>query len=190
MTNNNELDKKIFSLEFSVSKSIRYHMKRVSFIQFWQRIFKITLLLSGSGAFFSLASKNTELAFYGSMVVAIVAATENAINLPENARIHNNLYKKFFNLSIKMNKDNNTEENYLKWRQKRFQIEREQPPELDALNVRCHNEECESRDLLEDIRKIGLIQRLFIHLFSFQKEFPKKELKDDSPEKIVEKINK
>lgn len=179
-----ELSEEIFSLEFAVAKSIRYHMRRLSFITVWERTFKILLLFSGSGAFFSLIASNTEWALYASVIVATVSAFENTINLSESARKHNMLYKDYYNLLIRMNKEEKNQNNYIGWREKRLEIEREQPPELDALNIDCHNAECESRNFLSDIRVIRWWQKPLINIVTFQKEFPKKTITNENPEKI------
>lgn len=164
----NENEKKELNKQlFSIQRSVRYHMHRCRFYDSFHDVSTALTVLLGIGAIY--ATLSTAL---GSSAVVAIGAIISAIGIfdlvmgtTRKARLHNSLANKF----IVLEKHILAESISLK-RAKlgRLDIEKEEPPVLDVLNIICHNEVMTAMGYKKKhLAKIGWFQRLVSPLFDF-----------------------
>jgi hypothetical protein len=169
------LEQRWYELDFSVSRSLRYHAKRRRFFETWLQIIRVITAFAGAGTVATLfgdkASGTT--AIFGA-VVAAAAAIDLVFEFARRSMIYDHLYRCFADLGAEIAEaDQSSEAEYKKLLSKRRQIEREEPTGLDVLNVICSNEVRESKGY--DYKyKVRYLQGLFAQFGDFGKQdFPK-----------------
>jgi len=125
--------------------------------------------VGGSAAFASVLGNNTRIAAWSSLILTVLAALDAAIGYAQRARLHDELLKRFSDLSITIERETNPTLQFIKeTKAQRLLIEKDEPSELAALNIICHNEQLESMGYEEsDMRKVSPFQRFFAHFFTF-----------------------
>jgi hypothetical protein len=148
-----DLESELIAAEFGVHKSIRYHARRRAFLNALHRGTLAIVSLSGTATFVALIGGESVAAKWVALGIAILAGLDAIIGYAEHARTHDSLYRRFCDLAAEIARiPNPTEDQIREWRAQRLTIEKDEPTSLDALNVRCHNEEAEARGYGPDVR--------------------------------------
>lgn len=139
-----KIEEDIYSLTFSVNKSIRYHSKRRQFFDYWHSCCDALTAISGSSAFVALLSEkpSVHIALWLSAIVAISTSCDLVIGLSKKGQQYDDLKKRFSRLLNEIIIGDHTMENLVKWKSERISIEKDEPTFLTLLNTICHNEEC------------------------------------------------
>jgi hypothetical protein len=137
----------LYSIDFAVNKSLRYHAARRAFFDRLHSISNAFSAMGASGTFAALVSgtSNNTLAIWASAMTAALQAFDLAFGFPKKARLHDGLYKQFSDLAEEMAKAEINagakKEINLKlvsqFKAKRIRIERGEPTALKVLNLRC-----------------------------------------------------
>jgi|ERR1039458_224567 hypothetical protein len=137
-------------LIFGVRRSIRYHNFRRKFfdsLSVWAD-FLIIISAGTAGAFAIGEPTKSTLTIILSGAIAIIGTLDLVIGFKTKARDYHDLVKDFSALEREMTaaSDNKTKENLAKFKNKRLEIQEEEPPILRVLNNYCHNELCRATD--------------------------------------------
>lgn len=139
-------ERQLWNLDFDVAKSIRYHSYRRSFWDRWDHLTKIVSVLTGTSVLVSIVGNETKLAVFFSFMVAASSAADVVLGFSTRARRHDNLYREFSLLAIKIAEVENPTLSDIAWiRRRRLEIEMEEPGIIGLLERRCYNEECVAR---------------------------------------------
>ena len=173
--NENEIEEKWHELLFGVRCSIRYHNYRRRFFErlsVWTDF--LTIISGGAVVGFSTYAGETNQPYYHWLsvfaggLIAILAAFDLVVGFSLRAREHYDLAKQFAELERQMIKSENnlTTKNLAACTDCRLEIEQDEPPILQVLNVYCHNEVCRAGEYPREHKvKIGFFQSLFKQLF-------------------------
>ena len=135
-----------WNIDFSVSKSIRYHAYRRSFWDTWGNITNVLTIVSGTSVLISLVGKAPSVALALSIVVALTSAADIVLRFSQKARDHDGLYRGFSRLAQDIAEvDHPTTATLAAWRRRRLEIEMDEPFIIDLLERRCAGEEARSR---------------------------------------------
>lgn len=165
---------RLFEEEFTVHKSLRYHAKRRSFFDALHRTAQAVTAISASAAFADIISTSPGwIATVGAFVLAVSSAADLVVGFSSRARQHDGLYQQFSDLAEEISMlDQVTSEAAREFKAKRLRIEKDETSSIDAINVLCHNEECEARGL-EGKARVGFFKRVFANFFTFPpNQFP------------------
>lgn len=159
----------LHELRFGIGKSLRYHAKRRSFFELLHRATMAIVAVGGSAAFASILGDISELATGAAFVLTVLATLDAAIGYSQKARQHDELFKRFSDLSIKLESEGRPKAQFIReLKAQRLLIEKDEPTELAALNIICYNEQAESMGYDDShMRKVHGLQKLFAHLFTF-----------------------
>ena len=124
--------------------------------------------IGGSAAFVAILGDNAEIAMGLALALAFGTALDLVFGFSPMARRHDDLYRRFSDLAADITTSSSpSEEEIRRWRERRLLIEKDEPTQIDALNVRCHNEEAEARGLgKEDTYYIRWYQVALSQLFT------------------------
>ena len=91
-------------LLFSVQRSVRYHVKRRQFFEFFGKFVKVVVVFSGVGIFSTLLAKmgSSPLALTTAAIVALFSTIDLVIGPIESAGLHSDLSKRFIDLEKEM----------------------------------------------------------------------------------------
>lgn len=142
----------LYSLEFAVRKSIRYHSKRRKFFDSLDYFTKCVTTLTGSSAFVALLPATT-LIVYGyplalilTAIVAFFSTCDLVFGFSKKSQLHDGLQRKFSALLRLILLNNPTDDLVRKWQAERIEIEQDEPTHLTLLTDVCHNEEAIALD--------------------------------------------
>jgi hypothetical protein len=135
-----------WDLDFTVSKSLRYHSYRRAFWDTIDRWSKIVTIVSGTSVLVSIVGDHSVWAFGLAIVVAIASAADVVIGFSKSARDHDMLYRAFSHLAQDMaGTENLTQKDIYSWRRRLLEIEMDEPFIVDLLERRCAAEEARAR---------------------------------------------
>jgi hypothetical protein len=141
-----DLERKQWNIDFSVSKSIRYHAYRRSFWEAADNGSKILTVVSGTAVLISIIGFNNALATGFAFVVAIASAMDVVLGFSSRARAHDGLYRAFSLLAQDISENSAPmEADIVRWRRRRLEIEMDEPGVIDWLERRCAAEEAAAR---------------------------------------------
>lgn len=151
-------------LLFGVRRSIRYHYRRVSFLDGIAKTANACTAIAGSATIASvLSTLDHQLAIVFASSTAILSAINLVFTPSQSARRHNDLLKSFFALEksiLALPSDSISKDQYNLLNAKRLDIEAEEPPPLRILDCMCHN---------ELIRSMGLDRRHEVDIKWYQR---------------------
>jgi len=163
------------NLKFAVGKSIRYHARRRAFFDALHRFTVIVTLLGGSAAFVAVLQEFPILAQVSALAVAVTSALDLAVGFSSRARTYDDLCRRWADLGSTMERTvDATQQMVHDWKAERLQIEKDEPTQLGALNIICHNEEVQAHAWGTKYR-LWFHQRLFCHLCTLPPYTPKAE---------------
>ncbi|MCX7098352.1 MAG: hypothetical protein NTV43_10670 [Methylococcales bacterium] len=152
-------------LLFGVRRSIRYHNRRRNFYDRFNSFVNAVSLIMGSATVYgTLKAQAQDIAVIAASVVTILSAINLVVGSARQARIHNDLSKRFIGLEKKIVSGtiNNTPIKLAEWTEERLDIEVEEPPVLHVLNCICHNELA---------RAMGYDQKYYVKIAWYQSWF-------------------
>lgn len=154
---------------FDIRRSVRYHMHRCRFYDNFHDISSALSVILGVAAIATVLSSVTSkevVALMGAFV-SLIGVLDLVIGTTQKARLHNSLAGKFVDLEKRMLKEGLPCLDDVKLA--RLEIEKEEPPVLDVLNVICHNEVMKADGYLpSQLAKIGWFQRRLANWFDFR----------------------
>jgi hypothetical protein len=135
-----------WNVDFSVSKSIRYHAYRRSFWDMLDKWSKVLSVISGTAVVVSVLKDSPFWTAMFAVVVALMSSADLVLGFGESARLHDALYRRFSRLSQDIAENlKPSEEQIAGWRRQRLEIEMDEPGTMDWLERRCAGEECRAR---------------------------------------------
>jgi ABC-type uncharacterized transport system fused permease/ATPase subunit len=135
----------------------------------------LTVALTSAAAFGDLLSGATDVAQFLTAAVALVSISQIVLRLAERGAAHAQWMKRWNRLAMEMElNDAPSAEDVRAWSRERYEIENECVGELRALRIDCEDVAARTLDIKGRQHKIGRLQRLFIHLGTFQQDFPDK----------------
>ena len=157
-------------LIFGVRRSIRYHTRRRKFFDALSVWADFLIIISGGTAvaFAVGEAKKSKATVILGAIIAVVGTLDLVIGFSTKARDYHDLVKEFSALEREMTAagDAKTKENLAKFKNRRLEIEEEEPPILRVLNNYCHNELCRATDKDDKyFIKISWYQSLFKQWF-------------------------
>lgn len=163
------LENKHHGLLWGVRRSIRYHSHRQDFFEQCNTWSNVIALLFGSGAIFTILKDYPSIAITLAAMVTVVSTVNLVINTTRKAQVHRDFYKQFHELEATLTAGSPTEEMVNKATVKRLEIEAEEPPVLQVLDILCHNELLRSKgyDPVSDASqyyKVSPLQRAFAQI--------------------------
>ena len=165
--NDHNLFMEIWGLLFDVGVSIRYHDRRRCFFYHVNKISKMLIAITSSGAVISFIESFGQFYIKGFLaVLAILSVVHYLYKFSEKSKLHRCLREEFIHLEQEINSvQNPTNKMVAQFKKTRSMIEEKELPILKSLHAICYNEETRSRDcdILEMI-KINWYQRLFRQL--------------------------
>jgi len=177
LTEDSVLQKKLNALLFGVRRSVRYHNRRV---RYYDRVNKAVTLLSALSGSATIASLLSDLGTEWSIAFATIVAVSSSINLvigtAQQARLHNDLAKRFLELEkLIILTENPATESILTLTGKRLVIEADEPPPLLVLDSICHNELLRAMGFpRSDFIDIKWYQRMFCHQIDLREHMLKR----------------
>lgn len=178
-----DLDSDLVGLDFAIHKSIRYHGRRRAFLNALHRGTLAIVSVSGTATYVAILGSKTEIAKWVAFAVAVVGALDAVIGYAEHARTHDGLYRRFCDLAADMALTANPTEVHLReWRAQRQAIEKDEPTAIDALDIRCHNQEAEARGYGPEYRyRLRWWQSVFAQIITLPPNGEWKRLADSPP---------
>lgn len=162
-------------LKFAVGRSIRYHAKRRAFFDVLHRCSVVVTLIAGSGAFLAAIQDHQVFAQAAALTVAVASVLDLAVGFGGRARLYDDLCRRWADLGSAMERTvDPTQQMVHDWKAERLQIEKDEPTQLGALNIICHNEEVQAHAWGTKYR-LWFYQRLFCHLCTLPPYAPKAE---------------
>lgn len=162
------LDDAQYGLLFDVRRSIRYHDRRRAFFERMHRVTgALTIILAG-GVIFELAGTGSPALWLQVIAAgsAILAAMDIVVGYSSKANLHDGLRVRFVDLEISMLSGDLEHLTWQGHRQKRLEIEREEPPIYRALDLLCHNELCKAEGITPNAT-VGTFKQLTSQLFTW-----------------------
>lgn len=164
-----------YGLLFAVRRSVRYHMHRRGFFEIFHALVLFIGVVGGSATVAALvaeASKDWSLwvKLLPGAFVAVFSAADLVVGSIRKAWLHADLARRFIELerTMEAGREGPGEPLILKWRDKRLEIEADEPRILRVLDTICHNEMLRAMDHpREEQIPIGFWQRCFAQLFDF-----------------------
>ena len=157
----NELCQKIDKLNFSIEVSMRYHQRRRAFYERSHSVIMFLIVVLGSAAFSALVQE------WSSLLVAtatILAALDLVWTPSHRSRDHEMSFRRFSSLISDVRTDDESEENFAKWKKERITIEADESPIYWTLAHDCYNEVIRLTDEPGKLVKIPWWRRLTMHL--------------------------
>lgn len=136
------LEDRLYLLDFSIQRSIRYHHRRRAFFDRCATVSDTLAVIFGSATIFALLNQVSDI------LTAVFAATvtvSSAVNLvvgsSRMARQHHDLARRFIDIEKQMaTTDPAGEDDYRRWVALRLTVETDEPPALRVLDTICHND--------------------------------------------------
>jgi hypothetical protein len=161
-----------YALDFEVKKSIRYHTRRRCFFERVGVLTNFLTVITGSGTgVSSFIGTRVFTAFLGFMTAGF-SAIDLIVSYSTKARHYHDLAREFIALESEMNSvgRNPTEKDLIRAKNKRLEIESEEPPKLCILDISCHNQVAKSMGHNESIYSIPRLRGLLCHLHDWDQE--------------------
>jgi hypothetical protein len=162
-----EIKERLIALDFEVHKSIRYHAKRRSFFDNCNNLTRAISAIFAAGAIVSIVGGSYLATIVVAALLAVISAVDLVIDFSRRARVYDDLYREFCELSANIEENPVCGEEHVRmFAAQKLRIQAKEPTGLDVLNVICANEELEGRgyDYKYRIRWWQSLLRHFISL--------------------------
>ncbi|CAG35902.1 hypothetical protein [Desulfotalea psychrophila] len=158
------------NLLFSVRRSVRYHNRRRGFFDRVSKLSDAFTAIFGSSTIIALiSSENTAwIPLILASLTAIFSVLDLVFETKGKARSHHDFARDFISLEKKLIDPKLHSDQLLGVMRERLEIEAEEPPVLQVLNLMCHNELAKALGYDEKYSyKINWYQSLFSNLFDW-----------------------
>jgi len=169
-----ELQDNFSDLLFSVRRSSRYHTKCLQFYDHWSKRILLLTTLSGVGTFTAGLATHTMLSVYLAFIVALASISELIFGFSNTARLHSELSRQFIALEkamIQIPENKINEQHLSQFTANRLEIEQNEPPKKNTLDIICHNELSKAMGYDHAIYKINYLARKFANYFDIQTNY-------------------
>jgi hypothetical protein len=157
-------ERQLNDLLFGIRRSIRYHNRRRSFFDRFDKSVKILSLVTGSGAFLSTMGSHQLITMWFAAAVAVLSAISLVVGPAQAARLHEELAKRFSKLESEIIRVGPPDSTQLRgFMADRVTIESDEPPALRVLDTICHNELCQAFGY-RDFYRVDPVQRFFANV--------------------------
>lgn len=166
----------IHDLNFSIEVSIRYHDRRRGFFDTLHKTVRVVGMLGISAAAAGLTGylndvpAGREVGIGGAFTGALLLALDVVVGFAESARLHDSLYRKFYELMAEIARAKDPSEDEIHgWLSRVLIIERDEPPSFHALYILCHNEVVYVMKYPRTkMHKISFHHRILAHIVPFR----------------------
>lgn len=167
----------LYSLDFDLDRSVRYHRRRQGYLRATAEAYKLAAVLAASAAaanaFLPVSTASWASAVSAALVPVILYLLLRSKRLRALASLHDHLGSQFVSARRAAVADA-TPDLLRKLTDLRLQIEMEEPPIYRALDMLCHNAVCRARGLGEtETYRVGPMHRLLANLFRFPSFVPR-----------------
>lgn len=133
---------KRWAVLWSVQRSQRYHARRRTFYERWNKGTALVSILGGSAVFAGLTKYfDDRLIAAGASAALIMSAVDLVASTVQQARLHDDLRRRFCALEQEIQREEEPDLTTIaRWRAQRLEIEADEPPTYVALNLLCENE--------------------------------------------------
>ncbi len=164
---------KYYKTLYGVRRSIRYHQRRRSYFEFLNNCIMFWHIVAGSSTVVFLFGNISQWGGAGiAGSSALLAALNLVLGIPRRMTWHATLSQKFAQLEHDMSpfEDNLTIDPTVesRFRQKRLEIEADEPPKLRVIDLLCHNELVQSTYTHDKVYDIGLIRWIVGHVIDLE----------------------
>jgi hypothetical protein len=157
-----------YDVSFAINKSRRYHAKMRAFYQSCHDYTTAATAISGASGFIAVLAQSSRLAAGLTAIVAIASTLDLVFGFDKKAAIYDGLCRRFTELASQIEGWRPTPENLTKARERRLQIEADEPTERRIVDLMAQNEECRARGVSSDeLLRISRLQRMFGYVFTF-----------------------
>lgn len=173
MTEDEILDER-FAILYCAEYSARYHRRRATFLANLDTVLNLITITAGASAFGDLVAGSPGwLAKLGAALVTLITLLQVILRLGNHAGAHASWLKRWTALltDIKLNRAP-TESDLSFWLKEKSDLETDCVGELRALCYDCENAAARFMGLQGRQVRINGLQRLLIHLGTFQRKFP------------------
>jgi len=142
------VDDAVWKLDFSTSKSMRYHAYRRAFFDRIDHLNNVLVLSCGIGVAFALGAHRPDIEAVFAFTLAGLAIFDIVLRWSHRARTHDMLYREFSSLARAIASEQEPSARTLAvWKTRRLEIETEEPGTMDWLEKICACEEALARDV-------------------------------------------
>lgn len=141
----NPFDDEAWMLYFGILTSVRYCERRAMWYQTIQKMNRFVTALLGSTAFATALANYPKWATVSAFLTAFFSAIDLTLEVTTKVKFFEDQKRRYIDLQCEVEKIGWKELNTAKTRElavKKLQIESDEPPTLNILNVLCHNEVC------------------------------------------------
>ena len=153
-------------------QSSEYHQIRRVHLNQCYRWMMVAVLISGSSAAAALSVEYASVSVVFMVLTAAFGTINAVFNLPDRARDHEILARRFQKILTEIESGHDTSENILRWRSTISCIYEDEPDTYYALNAVCYNAAAQAAGM-EDRQKVGAYHHCLRNWFRFTAEdFP------------------
>ncbi len=162
---------KIDKLLFGIRRSIRYHNRRRAH---YDRLHNLSMFLSALAGTAIIASILGKMGSPWALVLAALVTVFSILDLivgtTKMARLHHDLVRRFISLEKKIvTSADQPDDGYAEYWSERLDIEADEPPPMNVLNMVCHNEMLRAMGYpIEDQVEIKWYLRWFCNWFDWR----------------------
>lgn len=158
----NRLDQTLYRIEYS----IRYHQRRESFFDWWDKFAKAIAVLGGAATVVSVVHVDAiRLAI--AAAITVTSTLSLVFGFSQKARQHFDLRKRYGQLEAEVLESDIVDSVLLsKWNGKIALIEADEPPPLAALVQISQNDVTRSRGQHDHIHPVGFWRSAFANIFN------------------------
>jgi hypothetical protein len=160
---------------WAISLSSRYHARRQAFFERWHRVSTgVAGVLGSAAAANALGHGGIVLTATAGFIVAGMSAIDLVVGTAKMAQTHHELRRRFLVVEAEIQTANEepTEKEVNRWRRKRLEIEADEPPLYNGLNLLCENELARALGRTQRAQ-LNAWQRLTSHWFHWYDLAPK-----------------
>ena len=172
-----ELSESYYGLLFGVRRSARYHARRRAFFERLHGAVIFLAVISGSATFTAFATDLGKewpdwLRFFPSVALTVLAAGDMVFGWARKAWLHADLARKFIDLEREMETTLDPDpDRVAAWTGRRLQVEGDEPPVKQVLNILCHNELSRAMGRPKEKQyDVKFVQRLFAQVVDLRED--------------------
>ena len=162
-----------WNLLFGVRRSVRYHMRRRRFFEFWHTAVLVLAAMSGSVTIVAFGSQVTAgwpiwVKLLPPAFITMAVMTDALCGFAKKAYLHGDLARRFIGLEQRF-ATGSSKLDVAKLTRERLAIEMDEPPILRVLDTLCRNELARAMGCPEkDFLKVSWDRRLVAPLFDWR----------------------
>jgi hypothetical protein len=169
--------KRLRDLKFNATRNAMYHSWRKAFLDFWNRIFSLIVIVAGTAAAADLGGRIgfADSIQYLAFLAALAGTLQLVFDFGGMAREHDFLRRQYYELLAQMAEEQNPPESVIaKWERDLFRLYADEPAPMRALDALAFNATVEAFGIAGSKRvKVAWYQVLLSQFVAFNRaEFP------------------